>query len=338
MQKLIVPNKLNKGDTIALISISGGRAGDADMFGRYIQGKKRLEEIWGVHVVATPNALLGSSKLYENPEARADDLMWALENQDINGIICMMGGDDSYRLFPYIDLNVIRNNPKVFMGYSDITSWMAVFAKAGVRAYYGPNVLTPIAQPAKIDEYTKNAITKYLFSTECIGEVKPCDAYTKIEWNDVTENEIKWTQNTGYDLIQGQGIANGRLFGGCIGPLRQIMGTEYFPKPEFFNDCIIMLDTISPYGSSLVLLHDLRALGAAGIFSNAAGVLMNQLSDEEKKCVLKFFQYEVKNEKLPILTNVDFMHRTPMSIFPMGAQAKIDCDQVKLSILEASVR
>ena len=134
MQELIVPKALKKGDTIALISISGGRAGDEDMLCRYETGKRRLEEIWGVKAVPTPNALAGSTFLYENPEKRAEDLMWALKNEEINGIICMMGGDDSYRVFPYIDLEVIKNNPKVFMGYSDITSWMAVFARAGVRA------------------------------------------------------------------------------------------------------------------------------------------------------------------------------------------------------------
>ena len=143
MNELKVPKVLKKGDTIALISISGGRAGDGDLFYRYEIGKRRLEEIWEINVVTTPNALAGSIYLYEHPEARAEDLMWAMENKEINGIICMMGGDDSYRVLPYIDLNVIKNNPKVFMGYSDITSWMAVFAKAGIRAYYGPNLLTP---------------------------------------------------------------------------------------------------------------------------------------------------------------------------------------------------
>ena len=160
MRELIVPKALKKGDTIALISISGGRAGDEDMLARYKLGKKRLEEVWGINVVSTPNALAGSEFLYEHPEARAADLVWALHNDTINGIICIMGGDDSYRVFPYIDIEVIRDNPKVFMGYSDIASWMAVYAKAGVRAYYGPNLLTPIAQPITLDDYTKKAITQ----------------------------------------------------------------------------------------------------------------------------------------------------------------------------------
>ena len=118
-----------------------------------------------------------------------------MQNREINGIICMMGGDDSYRVLPYIDLKVIKNNPKVFMGYSDIASWIAVFAKAGIRAYYGPNLLTPIAQPVALDKYTEEAITKRLFSTEIIGDVSACSEYTNIEWRNVNKEEIQWKLN-----------------------------------------------------------------------------------------------------------------------------------------------
>ena len=93
VHELKVPKVLKKGDTIALISISGGRAGDGDLFYRYEIGKRRLEEIWEINVVTTPNALAGSIYLYEHPEARAEDLMWAMENKEIDGIICMIGGN-----------------------------------------------------------------------------------------------------------------------------------------------------------------------------------------------------------------------------------------------------
>lgn len=337
MDKLKVPEVLKRGDTIALISISGGRAGDEDMLDRYETGKRRLEEIWGVHVIATPNALAGSRFLYEHPEARAEDLMWALKNRAIKGIICMMGGDDSYRVLPYIDINVIKNNPKVFMGYSDITSWMAVFAKAGIRAYYGPNLLTPVAQPVTLDKYTEDAITKCLFSVEPIGDVPACSEYTNIEWRNVDKDEIKWVTNTGYRLIQGSGAVRGRIFGGCAGPLRQIMGTEFFPSQDFFKDCIIMLETGSPYGSVLAGLHELRALDAAGMFRHAAGMLIGQLSEEEENMLVKFLKYEARREDIPVLANVDFVHRTPMTVVPMGAMAEIDCSRAALRILEPGV-
>ena len=337
MKDLIVPKALKRGDTIALISISGGRAGDGDMLYRYEIGKKRLEDIWGVKVIITPNALAGSQYLYEHPEARAQDLMWALENKEVNGIICMMGGDDSYRVFPYIDLEIIKKNPKVFMGYSDIASWMAVFAKAGVRAYYGPNLLTPIAQPVELDEYTKNAMQKCLFETDILGEISPCKECTNIEWRNVSEDEIKWTPNPGYRIIQGKGVIRGRIFGGCASPLQQIIGTEFFPTPEFFKDCILMLEIGSPYGSTLAGLHQLRTLDAAGMFRYAAGIVIGQINEEEEKILTKFLKYEAGREDIPVIANVDFIHRTPMTVIPVGAMTEIDCDNVILRILESGV-
>lgn len=335
MHELKVPNALKSGDTVALISISGGRAGDPDMLWRYESGKRRLEEIWGVHVIATPNALAGSDYLYRHPEVRAGDLMWAMQNQEVNGIICMMGGDDSYRVLPYIDLDVIKNNPKIFMGFSDITTWVAVFAKAGIRAYYGPNLLTPIAQPAALDDDTKEAITRCLFSAGEIGDILPCRKYTQIEWRNVDKNDITWTQNTGYKIVQGNKTVRGRIFGGCAGPLRQIMGTKFFPEPDFFRECIIMLECGSPYGSTLAGLHDLRALDAAGMFRNAAGLITGPLNDEEEGILVKFLKYEAGREDIPVLSNVDFVHRTPMTVIPIGAMAEIDCGRKMFRILES---
>lgn len=337
LEKLIIPKAIKKGDTIALISISGGRAGDEDMLQRFQTGKQRLESEWGVKVITTPNALKGSQYLYEHPEARGADLMWALKNKDVKGIFCIMGGDDSYRVFPYIDINVIKKNPKVFMGYSDIASWMTVFAQAGVRAYYGPNLLTPIAQPVKLDQYTKNSITKTLFSTKIIGEVPSAPEFTNIQWKNIEAKDIEWTKNTGYKVLQGTGTVKGRLFGGTIGPLRQIMGTEFFPTKDFFKGCIIALEAIGPSNNLLQTLHDLRALDAAGVFKNAAGILTGKLSEDEEALWLKFLKYEAKREDIPVLTNIDFIHRTPMTVLPIGAMAEIDCENVKFTILESGV-
>ena len=94
MKKLIIPSKLNEGDTVAFISISGGRAGDEDMIPRYLLGKRRFEKIFHVKVVETPHALRGSGYLYEHPEKRAEDLMWALSSEGIYGFFryCYLDG------------------------------------------------------------------------------------------------------------------------------------------------------------------------------------------------------------------------------------------------------
>lgn len=337
MKQLIKPKKINVGDTVATISISGGRAGDSDLQYRYKLGKNRLQEVFGLNVIETPNALKGTDFLYKNPKARAEDLMWALENPKVKGIIANMGGDDLARLLPFINFDIIRDNPKVFMGYSDITTLTVYFAFAGVMSYYGPNLLTPIAQPVCIDSYTEKAIRKVLFSNEVIGNVLSCEKFTKIEWQDKKPDEIEWITNTGYELIQGTGVVQGGLIGGSGGPLRQIMGTFVYPKESEWKDSIVFLEVGSPYNSLLAGLHELRALNASGVFSSAKGLVTSKLNMEEKEMLLKFLKYEVEREDMPVLTNVDFGHRTPMTILPIGAMAEINCEEQTFYILESGV-
>ncbi len=356
MKKLIIPPKLNEGDKVAFISISGGRAGDADMLPRYLLGKRRFEKIFNVKVVETPHALKGSSYLYEHPEKRAEDLMWALKDDSIKGIICNQGGDDSYRVLPYIDTQVIHDHPKVFMGYSDIATWMAVFTYAGVRAFYGPNVLTPIAQPGKLDEYTEDAIRRTLFSNEVIGEIKAAEKTTPIDWkttytidgveyerfpdNDEIEDPrdvIPWESGTGYKVLQGSGKVGGHVIPVCGGPLWQIMGTKFFPGPDVWEDSIIAMEHCSIYGSKLAGLHELRAFAAAGIFDKAKALITGPLDDDSKDTMLKVMCKEVKRPDLVIFENLDYIHRTPMTVLPVGAMMEIDCDAPGIEILESGV-
>ncbi|MCR5323894.1 MAG: LD-carboxypeptidase [Lachnospiraceae bacterium] len=360
MKDLIIPSKLCEGDKIAFISISGGRAGDEDMLPRYMLGKRRLEKIFNVKVVETPNALKGSIYLYEHPEKRAEDLMWALKDNSIKGIICNQGGDDSYRVLPYIDPQVIHDHPKVFMGFSDIATWMAVFAYAGVRAYYGPTVLTPLAQPGKLDEYTKEAIRRTLFSNEIIGEIKPADKYTPIDWNTTYtikngQEEVKyerfpdndeiedprdvipWEPGTGYKVLQGTGKVRGHVIAICGGPLWQIMGTKYFPAPDMWEDSIIAMEHCSIYGSKLAGLHELRAFAAAGIFDKAKAIITGPMDNDSEETIKKVIFKEIHRPDMVILENVDFVHRTPMTILPTGALMEIDCDVPRIEIPESGV-
>ena len=330
------------------------------MLPRYRLGKRRFEKIFHVKVVETPNALRGSKYLYEHPEKRAEDLMWALKEHSIKGIICNLGGDDSYRVLPYIDPRVIHDHPKVFMGFSDIATWMAVFAYAGVRAYYGPSVLTPIAQPGKLDEYTEAAIRRTLFSNKIIGEIKPAEKTSPIDWNTTytiieghkkvqyerfPDNEeiedpkdmIPWEPGIGYKVLQGSGKVRGNVIAVRGGPLWQILGTKYFPGPDIWEDSIIALEHGSIYGSKLAGLHELRAFAAAGVFDKAKAILTGPLDADNEETILKVIQDEVRRPDLVILENIDYIHRTPMTILPTGALMEIDCDAQKIEILESGV-
>ena len=360
MKNLIVPGRLKSGDTVAFISLSGGRAGDEDMLSRYHTGKRRFEKAFGVNVIETPNALNGSRFLYEHPEKRAEDLMWALKNETVQGIICNQGGDDSYRVLPFINTQVIHDHPKVFMGFSDIATWMAVFAYSGVRAYYGPTVLTPIAQPGRMDEYTEDAIRRTLFSNEIIGEIKPSERHTPIDWNktyevergsrkikyerfpetedpDAPEEKINWTVNTGYKALQGSGSVTGYLVPVCGGPLRQIMGTKFFYSSDIWEDAVIAMEHCNVYGSKLAGLHELRAFAAAGAFDKAKAIVTGPLDCDSEETLLQVINKEAGRSDMLIMENVDFIHRTPMTVLPVGAKTEVDCDKPEIRILEPGV-
>ena len=153
---MIKPARLKKGDKVAIVSLSSGIAGDTLFYHRYELGKKRLEDNFGLNVITMPNALLGSEELYLHPELRAKDLMDAFKDKEIKAIFCNLGGDDTVRLLPYIDYEIIKNNPKIFMGYSDTTINHFMLQKAGIVSYYGPCVMAELAENVEMHKYTED--------------------------------------------------------------------------------------------------------------------------------------------------------------------------------------
>jgi len=126
---LVKPPHLSPGDRIACVSLSWGGPGAIPQ--RYEAGKRQLESEFGVSLVPMPNALRPAEWIAKNPRARADDLMAALSDRSMKGIISAIGGDDSIRLLPFIDRRIVAENPKPFLGYSDSTVTHFIFLKAG---------------------------------------------------------------------------------------------------------------------------------------------------------------------------------------------------------------
>src|SRR5574338_1204057 len=116
---MIKPRKLTPGDKVATVSLSWG--GPSVFPHRYQIGVQQLQEEVGLQVVEMPNTLKEADWLARNPKARAEDLMQAFADPSIKAIFSTIGGDESIRLLPFMDLDVIRGNPKIFMGYSDTT-------------------------------------------------------------------------------------------------------------------------------------------------------------------------------------------------------------------------
>ena len=144
MADRIKPKKLQSGDKVVAISTSWGGPGAIPY--RYEVGKQQLQDAFGVTVVETSHALRSPDWLERNPRARADDLMEAFRDPSVKAIISTIGGEDSIRLLPHLDLEVMRSNPKIVMGYSDTTvTHIACFA-AGLVSFYGPAIMSGFAE------------------------------------------------------------------------------------------------------------------------------------------------------------------------------------------------
>jgi muramoyltetrapeptide carboxypeptidase LdcA involved in peptidoglycan recycling len=131
--------------------------------GRYEAGKSHLATAFGLDVIEMPNARRDAQFLYANPAARADDLMRAFADKSIAAIIASIGGDDAIRLIPHIDLAVIRDNPKIFLGYSDPTVLHFGCLRAGVGSFHGPAIMSGFAENGGMSRLSERSFRQAAF-------------------------------------------------------------------------------------------------------------------------------------------------------------------------------
>lgn len=339
---MIKPNKLNSGDKVATISLSWGGAGDIP--NRYKAGKKQLENIFGLKVVETKNALKSSDWIYQNPEARANDLMEALEDKTIKAIISNIGGEDSIRTLPFIDLEIIKNNPKIFIGFSDSTVTHFCFYKAGVTSFYGTSTLVGFAENGGMHQYQIDNIKRTLFSEKKTGRIKPnISGWTsqRLEWNEPQNQSIKrkLEESNGWRFLQGKGKINGKLLGGCLDVLEFLKDTNFWVKPNEWIDKIMFVETSEVKMSPNNFRWIIRNYAASGILKNISGLIVARPFDnlhwkEYDDILIQVINKEEGLTDLPIITGMDFGHTCPTFTLPMGINAEIDSENKTFSIKE----
>ena len=345
MNPLIKPKKLNPGDTVASVSLSWGGAGDPNIRWRYDLAKTRLKEIFELNLIEMPHTLKSPSYVYNHPKERASDLMAAFKGPNVKAIFSTIGGDDSIRMLPYIDFDVIRNNPKIFIGYSDTTVTHFICLKAGISSFYGPSLLAEFAENVKMHDYTKEHLEITLFNTSTIGDIKPSSYYIDehLRW-DESNKHIKrhHAPNEGYELLQGKGIISGNLMGGCIEVLEMIKGTEIWPNLDQWDNTILFLETSEEKPTPDYIEYWLRNYGAIGILNRISGIVFGKpfemkYYNEYKQSILKIVRDEYQLNDLPILYNLNFGHTAPMFTIPFGAKATIDCEKKTFTIDDIGV-
>ncbi len=341
MKELYKPLGLHKGDVVATVSPCNGWAGDENIRWKYELGVMRLKEM-GLEAVAAPNSLRGSDYLSANPQARAEDIMWAFESKDVRAIIANVGGNDSIKIIPYIDPLSIINHPKIFVGYSDVMNLHILCYKCGLSSFYGDNLLEPIAEAQGWHGYSRKWFEKVLFDNAPVGRVDPSGEWTyeKADYRNSSYTRAYYP-NEGYELIQGQGIVRGRLLGGHTG-LAELEDTLIALTAEDFEDSILFLEDIPEFYTAQTLADFLRWLQKKGAMQGLKGILLGKAAEntgfvEQRKAVREFLA-GLDLQDLPVLYGVNFGHSSPVCVLPYGAEAEINCIDKTFSILESGVR
>ena len=346
--KKIKPKILRPGSRIAAISLSWGGPGTVPY--RYQIGKQQFEEEFDVTVVETAHALRDADWLAKNPEARADDLMQAFADETIDGIISTIGGEDSIRTLPYIDLDLIRKNPKVFMGFSDTTISHAACFKAGIVSFYGPSFMAGFAENCGMFPYMVDSVRRTLFSAEPIGTIAPNRAEWTVEylpWEKPENQSIRRKLNpcTDWRFHQDEGVVEGQLFGGCVEVLDWLRGTDYFSAAADLQGAVLFLETSEEGAPPSFLSRFVRCLAAMGVLEGLNGILLGrpggdvdpQTFREYDDALCKTVREEYGLNDMSIVTNMDFGHTDPMFVIPIGTTIRIDSAKQEIAIDEAAV-
>ncbi|MBQ4266232.1 MAG: LD-carboxypeptidase [Clostridia bacterium] len=337
------PKRLLPGDTIATISPSWGCAGASDVRWRYDLGVHRLEAL-GLHVVSAPNALRGEEYLDKNPQARADDLMWAFENKDVQAIIANIGGNDSHHILPYLSAQSIQQNPKVLCGYSDVTTLHLYCHRLGLSTFYGSNLLTTIAENDNWHPYSKYWFEKTLFDTAPLGVI-PSSFDCSLDPNQVFDQEHtkQYEPNPGYQRIQGSGIARGKLWGGNGETLLMCAALDApLINTQDFKNTILFIEDLPQSWNQAYIERLFRWLGNAGHLQTLSGIIIGrfhtgQPSFPYRDIIKSIITNEYALPDLSVLYGLNFGHMSPICMLPYDAEAEINVDNLSFRILEHAV-
>ena len=345
---MIKPKHLEKGDTVAIVSLSSGILGEDWAIHKLAIARERLERDYGLCVKVMPNALRGVDYLDRHPEARASDLMEAFCDPAVKGVFSAIGGDDTIRLLPYIDFDVLRENPKIFTGFSDTTTNHFMMFKAGLCSYYGASIMTNFAEYVRINNYTARMIRDTLFEPKPTLEI-PSALY----WYDDEDEKIWWKEENihtlrqyhpeeiGYEILQGSCAAEGELLGGCLDVFIELTGTALWPTLDAWRGKLLFLETSEVDMSPELLTWILRNLAAQGIFDVVSGILVGKPArrskyEPYKEVYRRVVGREAGRPDLPILYNVNIGHAEPIGVLPIGVRARLDADKKTLTLLESA--
>ena len=328
---------------VAIVSLSSGILGERRVAHELEIGLKRLRA-WGCSVKFMPHALAGLDYVREHPEDRASDLLEAFRDPEVDMILCATGGDDTYRLLPYLFENdELRGavSDKVFLGFSDTTINHFMLHKVGLRTFYGQAFLPDVCEMEETMLPYSEKYFRELLRTGSIRKITPSDTwYTdrKSFGPDQIGVPHEAHRNGGFELLQGEPVFSGKILGGCIDSMHDFFdGERYadmpvlcqkyglFPDAEDWKGRILLLESSEERMSPEKYKKALEYLKETGVFTAVSGILAGKPIDGCYEAEYKRLLPEVVGDpSLPIVWNVSIGHALPRCIVPFGVPAVVD--------------
>jgi len=264
-------------------------------------------------------------------QSRIEDLHEAFGDPAIKLVITVIGGFNSNQLLRYLNYDLIKNNPKILCGYSDITALTnAIYAKTGLVTYSGPQFFS--FGDKKGFDYSLEYFKK------CLMFEKPFELLPSAQWSDdrwANDQENRnFIKNDGYWVLN-QGRARGTIIGGNQCTINLLHGTEYMPD---ISDSILFLEDDNE-AHVATIDRDLQSIVHQPGFNTVRGIVFGRFqlkTGMTKDLLTKIVKTKKELDNLPIVANVDFGHTTPLITFPIGGEVEVVAEEgnAKIYILK----
>jgi len=311
----IVPEKLKAGDEIRVIAPARSLS--------LISAEVRQIAIdnfesMGLKVTYSKNCEESDAFISSSIDSRIEDLHEAFRDKNVKGIFTVIGGYNSNQLLDSIDFELIKSNPKILCGYSDITILSnAIYAKTGLITYSGPHFST--LGMKKGLEYTLEYMNKCLFE-DLAFEINPSGTWSDEAWF-LDQDNRKFEKNEGVKVFN-EGETEGVIIGGNLCTLNLLQGSEFMPT---LSDSILFIEDDSLSCPSTFERDLLSLIHQPGFESVKAVVIGRFQKDMEmtEELLTQVLSTKKALKDIPVIYDLDFGHTTPHITFPVGGTAKL---------------
>lgn len=329
--KKIKPIRLIKGQNLGIIALSTPAQNLKKEFRE--RAYKRIQEQFGVNIIEASNLDVINGHSAGSIKERVKSLHDFFKRKDIHAIMSFWGGLNTHQILEYLDYDLIKNNPKILIGYSDTTTLLsAITHKTGLITFNGPAVVT-YAKPIVPNE-TQDCISQLLVSPEKNYIYPVSKIFSDNKWWD--EDKMLFDKNPGLSIFQ-KGKAEGLIVGGNIGTLLLLAGTPYWPNMK--NKILFIEDDESTNVATIDRFF--TQLRHMGVYEQISGLVIGRfprcVGFTEKDSLNMILKDALKGYKFPVITEFDMGHTDPILTIPLGAKVHIDANKGSVTLLESVV-